>query len=168
VISWIPNGLSLLRIGLSPVLVFCMQQKNMYVYGAVITVLALVTDVADGWLARTYQCESRVGRVLDPLADKIFSLVLFVCLVSQGFISPWVLGVIVARDVGLAVGSFVLWCHNKVILPAHWTSKVNTVLQALIGVGCLLSWPFAWMVPIMVGTTFVSSFIYAVQGWKSW
>lgn len=165
--SWIPNGLSLLRIGLTPLLVFFIHNA-MGPQAACVTAFALITDVADGWIARLYQCESKLGKILDPLADKIFSFALFVSLVIKGDLPFWLLGLLVARDVGLVIGGLLLWRRKREVLSAHWTSKLNTALQAGIGICCLLSWPFAWMIPIMVGTTLVSSVIYALQGWKSW
>ena len=166
-ISWIPNGLSLLRIGLTPLLVFFIH-NNMGPQAACVTAFALVTDIADGWIARMCRCESKLGKILDPLADKIFSFVLFITLVVKGLFPLWLLGLVVARDVALVIGGWVLWRRKHAILSAHWPSKLNTALQAGMGICCLLSWPFAWMIPIMVGTTLVSSSIYAFQGWKSW
>ena len=166
-ISWIPNGLSLTRIALTPLLVIFIE-GGLYLHAACVTALALITDVADGWIARLYQCESKWGKILDPLADKVFSTALFICLVCKGMIPLWILGMLVVRDMALVVGSGVLWYHKKTILSAHWTSKLNTVLQVSMGMACLVSWPFEWMIPIMVGTTLVSSAVYAIQSWKLW
>lgn len=162
----IPNGLSLLRAGLAPLLVMCVW-KNELLASAWIVGIALVTDMLDGWWARRYQCQTAFGAMMDPLADKGFALALFFSLAMTHRLPLWVACLVLARDVCLALGSVFLWIHGKTMLPPTWMSKANTGIQGLLGLSCLCSWPLVlWLMPLLVATTLGSSFLYAYRGWR--
>lgn len=81
----IPNYLTLARLALSPLILYLIT-INAYTSALAVLSFAAVTDVLDGWIARTWKCGTALGSVLDPLADKVLMSVLVVGLSSVGLI----------------------------------------------------------------------------------
>lgn len=123
----IPNVLSFLRIILiTPFVVLFL--KGEYVPAACIIVLSGLTDCFDGMIARKLHQESELGKVLDPLADKLTLLAVGVCLI---FIEPFVLPlmiVLVLKDFLMLIGGMVI--IKKGIIPpkSKWYGKLGTVM----------------------------------------
>lgn len=152
----IPNLLCITRILLTPYLGFLIIS---YKFDSALVVLgvAALTDLLDGWIARTWKSQSsRVGSFLDPVADKVLIGTLFLTLTYADLIPPLLTGAIIARDVILVTAGFVIRYKS---LPPPFTlaqffdvtyataqltptliSKVNTGVQ-LILVGTTLSAP---------------------------
>ncbi len=133
--NWtIPNLLTIVRVLLTPVfVVFFMQER---LYSALLTFGAAgLTDALDGVIARILHQRSRLGAMLDPLADKILLVTSFVCLAIKGWIPDWLAVVVVSRDViivgGLAVLSFSGVDVKERIRPLL-ISKINTTAQMLL------------------------------------
>lgn len=97
----IPNSLTALRIILTPVFLFFLfsDVPQFKQFSLVIFFIAAITDWYDGWIARTYGYVSRVGKFLDPLADKILSIATLFGFVHLGLIDAWMVWVILVRDV---------------------------------------------------------------------
>lgn len=126
----VPNLLSLSRIALSPVLGYLVLMEN-YSLAFGLLALAGVTDLADGYIARTFPGQaSMLGAVLDPLADKCLVAVLCITLTVSGLIPLPLTAVILARDGVLVAGSFYL---RYITLPSprtwsrYWDIKRATV-----------------------------------------
>ncbi len=99
---------------------------------------AALSDALDGWLARRFHQFSRLGSILDPVADKIL-LVTALLLLSRGGVSRleplplWLVAIILSRDAVLALGLGVLYfTFGTVSIRPHWTGKVSTALQMVI------------------------------------
>jgi cardiolipin synthase (CMP-forming) len=99
-------------------------------------VAAGVSDAVDGYIAKRFDQRSRLGALLDPIADKMLLVSMFVTLGIDGLLPDWLVILVVFRDV-LIVGGFLLataMAHEIATKPL-WISKLNTALQiALIGV----------------------------------
>lgn len=133
--NWtIPNLLTIFRVLLTPVfVVFFMQERlcsALVVFG-----VAGLTDALDGTIARILHQRSRLGAMLDPLADKILLVTSFICLAVKDWIPGWLAVVVVSRDViivgGLAVLSFSGVDVKERIRPI-FVSKMNTMAQMLL------------------------------------
>lgn len=122
----IPNCLTMLRIALLPVVVWRFRLGDslgaLYVY-----LVAMLTDVADGLAARMFHQITSLGKLLDPIADKLSLLTLLVLFVLDGQIPIWVLGVILVKEAALVAGSAVALKYGLVVhaLPI---GKVTTVV----------------------------------------
>src|SRR4030042_2833273 len=103
----IPNLIPLLRIILTPLFIIFLIQGN-YRKAFVVFVLAGVSDLADGLIARTWQQKSRLGSYLDPLADKLLMAGMFLTLSIYHQIPSWLTVVVLSRDVVLAMGVVIL------------------------------------------------------------
>jgi CDP-diacylglycerol--glycerol-3-phosphate 3-phosphatidyltransferase len=97
----IPNQLTALRILLVPVFVVLLLQADPYMklLGVIVFVFASLTDIYDGYHARKYGVTTRLGAFLDPLADKLLITAAFFLYVGMGFLSLWMVILIVVRDV---------------------------------------------------------------------
>jgi CDP-diacylglycerol--glycerol-3-phosphate 3-phosphatidyltransferase len=98
------NTLSLSRIGLAMLFVVCFQRKVglLYASGA-LWVVALTTDLLDGYLARRWQVASTYGRFWDSLGDKSFYAAVIIAFNAHGFLSPLISWALIAREVALYV-----------------------------------------------------------------
>jgi cardiolipin synthase len=125
----IPNLITLLRFGLVvPVVVFLLRGD--FVAALLCFALAGFSDALDGYLAKQYGWESRVGGVLDPLADKVLLVATYLSLGWLGLIPVGLVVLILGRDLLIVVGG---WAYHLLIEPlqAHprVLSKINTFAQ---------------------------------------
>ena len=114
----IPNVLSFFRLALVPVfLAFVIEGED--ALALLVLVVSSVTDFLDGWLARRLNQVSRLGQLLDPAADRLYIFAALVGLAWREVIPWWLVAVIVARDVMLAVLGVILANHGFGPLPVH-------------------------------------------------
>lgn len=114
-----------------------------------IAALAAISDWADGWLARATGRTSRLGELLDPVADRTFVIVAFVALAAESRIPFWTLPLLLLRDVGITIGALaVLLRRGGTRIPARPKGKRVTLLQ-LLALLVLLPWPrlAPWLAP---------------------
>lgn len=121
----IPNLLSMLRLALvPPFLVFIIVGD--YVAALIVLIIASLTDLLDGFLARRLNQVTRLGQLLDPAADRLYIFAALLGLAANGLVPWWIVIVIVARDVFLLVLGVVLANHGYGPLPVHQLGKVAT------------------------------------------
>ncbi len=135
--SWtFPNLLSFSRMALTPLLVIALLQGRTG-RALVIFLVAGMTDLLDGLAARTLHQESRLGEVLDPIADKLLLTTTFVMLtipgIHEGVLIPvWLTVLVIARDIGILVVAAAMFLTVRVSsFPPMPLSKVNTGAQIL-------------------------------------
>jgi CDP-diacylglycerol--glycerol-3-phosphate 3-phosphatidyltransferase len=137
--------------------------------------VASLTDFLDGCLARWLKCQTRLGSILDPLADKalLLTALLLLCLDSGNAFSRlplWFPVVIVSRDLFVVSGVALLWMiHRQVEIKPHWTGKWATVLQMITLGLALLKMPDPyWQIPLWIAgiCTITSGFLYLVQSMR--
>ena len=133
----IPNLITLFRIILTPLFIIFLIQGN-YRKAFVVFVLAGVSDMADGLIARTWQQKSRLGSYLDPLADKLLMAASFVTLSIYHQIPSWLTVVVLSRDVILATGVLIFRLADiPLVVRPSLAGKWTTTFQ-LITVGFVL------------------------------
>ncbi|MFE4951446.1 CDP-alcohol phosphatidyltransferase family protein [Leifsonia sp. NPDC056665] len=121
----IPNVLSFFRLALVPVfLAFVITGED--ALALLVLVVSSITDFLDGWLARKLNQVSRLGQLLDPAADRLYIFAALVGLAWREVIPWWLVAVILARDVMLAVLGVILANHGYGPLPVHQLGKVAT------------------------------------------
>ena len=140
--AMLPNTLSIFRIILTVPIVIAVL-KEQYFLVLLLFILAGITDALDGWIAKHYSLQSRLGSILDPTADKILLTCTFISLYWVGLLPLWVLLIIFARDlmiVAAAVGYFLgEMTSESDLLDPSLISKFNTVLQILLVVYLILA-----------------------------
>ncbi len=143
----IPNILAFIRLLLAPVMFMLLVNQDssffeaihvswLNYFAAFIFVLASATDFFDGYIARTFDQITTMGKILDPLADKMLTLAGFLGLMMQGVASPWAIFLILTRELFIT-GLRVSAVAEGIDIAASWMGKVKTVVQ-MIAIGFLL------------------------------
>lgn len=146
----LPNLISALRIVLVAPLLWTILVER-YELALAIAVVAGVSDGVDGYLARHYRWQSRLGSILDPAADK---LMLVGCMLALGWLHEvprWLVLLVVARDLVIALGALA-WHRVLRNFASHpsWLSKTNTVAQIGFVLQVLADHAFKWNVHMAV------------------
>lgn len=114
----IPNSLTLFRIVLTPVFVILLFSDSSFLkqISLVVYVVAALTDWYDGWVARRYGYDSRWGKFLDPLADKVLAAAALFSFVALRLIDAWMVWIIIIRDVLITtLRSYAEWRDKPVV-----------------------------------------------------
>ena len=142
----LPNKLSILRIILIPVTMFFMLPISIYGFepeahnafisehgmliAAFVFIIASLTDMLDGKIARKYNLITDLGKFLDSLADKMLVIAILIAFVAAGRVSPWLLAIIVLREF-MVTGIRLVASKEGVVMAAKMIGKVKTVTQMI-------------------------------------
>ncbi|MBN2796896.1 MAG: CDP-diacylglycerol--glycerol-3-phosphate 3-phosphatidyltransferase [Clostridia bacterium] len=127
----LPNILTIIRIILIPVFVwlFYTDIPHNLDYALIVFITAGITDVLDGYIARKYHLESDLGKVLDPLADKMMLLSVLICLTSTDLIPLWVVLIVMLKEMVMIYGGIYLYFSKvQLIIPSNKYGKIGTIL----------------------------------------
>ena len=124
----VPNLLSLFRLALVPVfsVVFFSPLPNARCWAAGIYALAFLTDIADGWIARRFHQITRLGRILDPLADKLMTFVVILCIAAAGMIPLWAVLLFFLKEAAMGLGALSMYHKVADVIPSNWLGKLST------------------------------------------
>ena len=126
----LPNTITLLRICVIPVL-FCILLSPGRTLSLIITILFVIaafTDLLDGYIARKYGIVTKMGKLLDPIADKIILSTAMILMIPIGRIPAWVVALIVMRDVAVD-GIRIISSSDGIVIPASKLGKQKTLSQ---------------------------------------
>ena len=143
----LPNALTLLRVLCVPLLAVLLAMDDGMLgpardAAALVFVLASVTDLMDGAIARRYDLVTTFGKIADPIADKALTGVALIGLSLLGELSWWVTGIILVREVGVTVLRF--WVIEHGVIPASRGGKLKTVVQTIAITMYLADVPLDW------------------------
>lgn len=149
-LRWVPNGLCVLRMLLAPPTAWLLLQ-HAYWPTLLVFFIAAVTDAADGYIAKRFHWESELGKALDPLADKLLLVTVFITLALINLIPVWLAALVVLRDVVITLGAI---AYRVLCGPLHnaaptLLSKLNTLVQILYVLAVVWSAAMLWRLPIM-------------------
>jgi CDP-diacylglycerol---glycerol-3-phosphate 3-phosphatidyltransferase len=154
----IPNLLTVFRILLVPVLVAALLSGIEIgdLLAAIVFVLASVTDVLDGWLARRNKDVTTFGKLMDPLADKLLGTSALVSLVSLDRLQAWVAMVIIAREFAVTGLRQLAMEHGEVVPASVW-GKLKTIAQiAMVLVLIAVDDSPAWVDAVVYATVAIT------------
>ena len=138
----LPNKLTILRVIMIPFFVFFMLSPYFPGYGnyiaAVIFVVASLTDMLDGKIARKYHLVTNFGKFMDPLADKLLVCAAMICLIETGQLASWIVIVIISREFIIS-GFRLIASDNGVVIAASYWGKFKTVFQMLMVIVLILN-----------------------------
>ncbi len=139
----IPNLLSVFRILTVPFMVAFLFWSSPFASfcAALIFGLASITDLLDGYIARYQKSETAIGKLLDPLADKLLINSALIMLIPLGRIPAWIVVLIVAREVAVTGLRGIASIEGLVIAASSW-GKAKTILQTFALVGLLLHYEY--------------------------
>jgi cardiolipin synthase len=164
----IPNLITLARILLVPVVVWAIASNQMLV-AFLLFAVAGISDAVDGFLAKRFGMASQLGAFLDPLADKVLIVSIYVSFGIVDVLPRWLVILVVSRDLLIVGGIIFSWIVNKpVSVKPHMVSKINTAVQLLL-VGLVLAalgfgfdpgWLLSLTIALVAALTLASVAIY--------
>lgn len=124
----VPNLLSLLRLAMVPLFAaaFFQPGPTARYWAAGIYALAFVTDIADGWIARHFNQVTRLGRILDPLADKLMTFTVIICITVADIIPVWAVVIFFLKEAAMGIGALSLYRKVDDVISANWLGKTST------------------------------------------
>ena len=131
----LPNKLTVLRVLMVPFFVLFMLTDlggaaNKWIALAIFVVASL-TDLLDGKIARKYNLVTNFGKFMDPLADKLLVCSAMICLIEKGSLAAWIVIVIIAREFIIS-GFRLVASDNGIVIAASYWGKFKTVSQMLM------------------------------------
>ncbi|MCR4941818.1 MAG: CDP-diacylglycerol--glycerol-3-phosphate 3-phosphatidyltransferase [Campylobacter sp.] len=167
----LPNILAIFRVLLAPLMFWLLINANDFsgvhiswinYFAALVFVIASVTDFFDGYIARTWNQKTKLGAIIDPLADKMLTLAGFLGLMMIDRANPWAVYLILIREFFIT-GFRVVMASDGVEVSASMAGKIKTVMQ-MIAIGFLImQWQggvlLLW---IAVGLTIFSGLEYVM------
>ena len=130
----LPNTITIVRIFMAPVFLWMLLVDGgadgaLRWWAAVLFIVAIATDGIDGWIARRYEIVTDLGKLLDPIADKVLTGFAFIGLSILGELPWWITIVVLIREIGITVYRFVVVSDH--VLAAAWMGKLKTLAQGL-------------------------------------
>jgi CDP-diacylglycerol--glycerol-3-phosphate 3-phosphatidyltransferase len=129
----LPNKLTISRIILAPIFLVLLLIEDVWAraFALLTFVLAALTDLYDGYLARRYHISTGFGKFMDPLADKILTSSAFVAFVALGYARVWMVLPIVVRELFIT-GLRSVAAYRGVMIRPSFAAKVKTFMQMLV------------------------------------
>ncbi|MFT6534516.1 MAG: CDP-diacylglycerol--glycerol-3-phosphate 3-phosphatidyltransferase [Alpinimonas sp.] len=175
-----PNIITVVRIFFAPVFIWMLLSGSGDVneplrwWAAVLFVVGMGTDGLDGWIARRFNLITDLGKILDPIADKILIGGALIALSILGELPWWVTGLILLREVGITVYRLVV--INDRVIPASRGGKIKTITQFLAITLALMPLASLWgdwmntVDIIVMGAALVITVLtgldYLIDGWR--
>jgi cardiolipin synthase len=143
----VPNLLSFLRLALIPLFLWLIL-RHQGAWAVLLLIFSGFTDYLDGYIARKYNQVTRLGKLIDPAADRLYIFTTLIGLVATGVIPFWLAAVVVARDVMLLIVYPILATHGYGPLPVHYLGKAGTF-------ALLYAFPLLLLANLFPGANFV-------------
>ncbi|MGF7144018.1 CDP-diacylglycerol--glycerol-3-phosphate 3-phosphatidyltransferase [Anaerotaenia torta] len=143
----LPNKITLFRVFMIPVFVVFMLVPSIpggRMIAAAVFIIAALSDLLDGYLARKNNLVTNFGKFMDPLADKLLVSSALICLVELGLLPAWIVIVIIAREFIIS-GFRLIASDNGVVIAASWWGKIKTVVQMVMSIMLIINLDFVWI-----------------------
>jgi len=161
----VPNLISIARIVLIwPIAVF-FSNPSPSAYWIVLTliIVSYLTDYLDGFLARRLSQQSRLGLILDPVADKVWTIAMIFLLYSYRGLPVWIMIIIIARDIGILYINLRLYLRTGQVMSSDELGRKYMLVMGLFVIGYTVRIPYIiWLVYFLVviaGFSWISYYI---------
>ena len=124
----IPNMLSFFRLCLIPVIMWLYCVEDNYLWAGIVLIVSGITDTVDGFVARHFHMTSDLGKVLDPVADKLTQAAMLFCLLTRFPLMILPLGIMVLKEFFMGVTGLMVIQKTGEVFGADWHGKVTTWL----------------------------------------
>ena len=162
----LPNKLTIMRVILIPFFVFFLLSPYFPAYGNYIAVaifiVASLTDMLDGKIARKYNLVTNFGKFMDPLADKLLVCSAMICLIELDRLAAWIVIVIIAREFIIS-GFRLVASDNGVVIAASYWGKFKTTFQMLMVIVLILDIQMPFFPLIRTVLTYVALILTVVS-----
>lgn len=175
----LPNTITIIRIALAPLFVWLLLADagaagGLRYAAASLFVLAIATDGIDGYLARKNGQVTNLGKILDPIADKVLTGSALICLSIISELPWWVTAIILVREIGITLYRFAV--VKKRVIPASRGGKLKTFFQAIALSLALFPLTALWgdwvnivntvVMSVACGLTVLTGFSYLREDWQ--
>jgi len=149
----LPNTITLMRIGIIPVLFFLLLSPGPTgsLVIAFLFIIAALTDLLDGYIARRYQIVTTMGKLLDPIADKIVVNSAMILMIPIGRIPAWIVVITIIRDIAVD-GIRSIASSEGIVIQASHLGKQKTLCQIIAISALLIHYPLFGADAHVVGT----------------
>lgn len=171
----LPNKLTTLRVILIPFFVFFLLWQNgdnrtFRLISLVIFIVASLTDLLDGKIARKYNLVTNFGKFMDPLADKLLVCSALICLIELGQLPAWMVIIIISREFIIS-GFRLVASDNGVVIAASYWGKFKTTFQMFAVILLILDIPALVMLTnlcvwVALALTIISLVDYIAKNYK--
>ena len=162
----LPNKLTIFRVILIPFFVFFLLTDVLGANGdylaLVIFIVASLTDMLDGKIARKYNLVTNFGKFMDPLADKLLVCSAMICLIQTGQLAAWIVVIIIAREFIIS-GFRLIASDNGVVIAASYWGKFKTTFQMLMVIVLILNIQMSFFQILGVILTYVALILTVVS-----
>ncbi len=134
----IPNILSIVRLIIAPFIFYTYVCLGLYKVSAILVIVSGLTDAADGYIARNYNQISDVGKVLDPIADKVTQVIMFACLITRYKLMKVLTVVLIVKELVQAI--FVFFAFKKInrVEGSKWFGKISTIILYIVCISLMI------------------------------
>jgi len=168
----VPNILSIFRICLVPVFIvaYFTDDHDIKYYAILVYVIAGLSDILDGYIARRFEAQSKMGKILDPLGDKLMTFTVLICITITNFSNYIFLGTVIiffVKEILMGIGGLVLHkiAHAE-MPPANFIGKTSTLVFFIVCAALMLFGTFlntlviALMLSVAMCLSVVALFVY--------
>lgn len=145
----IPNILTIIRFILIP-FIFIAVINHHFLIALIIFSISALTDILDGYIARKYKFITDIGKLIDPLADKLTQISLLLALTILKILPWWILAIVFIKECVMIISASLLYSRKDVVVYSKWYGKLATVLFYLAIVCSLLINEFNLTLPIQL------------------
>lgn len=163
----IPNYITILRILLIPFYLYFFTQGNI-ILAAVLFAISGLTDFLDGYIARKYNLSSKLGKLLDPLADKLTIVSILLVLIYLGLIPRIISYIILARELFILLSGTITYFFGLNFVNPSFIGKLSVALLyiaialKLLNINYFGNWIFYIVIPINI----ISAVDYSIKAYK--
>ncbi len=143
----LPNKITIFRVCMIPIfLIFMLGEGIPYgnILAAILFVIAALSDLLDGYIARKHNLVTNFGKFMDPLADKLLVSSALICFVALKTVPAWIVIIIIAREFIIS-GFRLIASDNGVVIAASWWGKLKTNVQMVMSVMLIVNLDYGWM-----------------------
>jgi CDP-diacylglycerol--glycerol-3-phosphate 3-phosphatidyltransferase len=166
----LPNTITVVRILCAPIFLWMLiadggEDGPLRWWAAVLFIVAIATDGVDGWIARRYKIVTDLGKLLDPIADKVLTGFAFIGLSILGELPWWVTIIVLIREVGITVHRLIVASDH--VVAAAWMGKLKTLAQAVaLSLALLPLWTLVgeWILWVNVVTMWIAVLLTVASG----
>lgn len=123
----IPNLLSLFRLLLIPLIIWLFCIKGNTLLAIAVMLLSGLTDIVDGYIARHFNMVSDVGKILDPIADKLTQAAVLICIALRFVPVRFLFALMAVKEMAMGIVGLVVIRRTSIVTGAHWHGKLCTV-----------------------------------------
>lgn len=163
----LPNKLTIIRVCLIPFFVAALlfdhgNNYTMRIVANVLFIVASLTDLFDGKIARKYNLVTNFGKFMDPLADKLLVCSALICLIELGQLPAWVVIIIISREFIIS-GFRLVAADNGVVIAASYWGKFKTTFQMLMIIALILDFQNRYFQMLATALTYIALILTVVS-----